>query len=216
MEAMWTRYLPHTDVARQLLERGELGEVGLVLADFSVGPVRGESGRLLDPALGGGALLDLGVYVVSFASFALGTPERVAVSGSLGPTGVDVQAGLVLTSPSGAQAVLATGFSGASPWTASISGGDARIEVAAPFWGPSDLRLVRGSEVLGEWRDHSGRMGRQGLCYQAAALARYVTEGRLESPLQPNAEAVAVLQTIDEARHALGYPDPEAWRDGAA
>jgi predicted dehydrogenase len=216
MEAMWTRYLPHTDVSRQLLERGDLGEVGLVLADFCGGPVRGEGGRLLDPALGGGALLDLGVYVVSFASFALGRPERITVSGMLGPTGVDLQAGLVLDHPGGAQAVLAAGLLGASPWTASISGADARIEIAAPFWGPSDLRLVRGVEVLGEWRDTSGRVGRQGLCYQAAALARYVAEGRLESPLHPNAEAVAVLETLDEARHALGYADPHAWRDAAA
>jgi predicted dehydrogenase len=216
MEAMWTRYLPHTDVSRQLLERGDLGEVGLVLADFCGGPVRGEGGRLLDPALGGGALLDLGVYVVSFASFALGRPERITVSGMLGPTGVDLQAGLVLDHPGGAQAVLAAGLLGASPWTASISGADARIEIAAPFWGPSDLRLARGREVLGEWRDTSGRVGRQGLCYQAAALARYAAEGRLESPLHPNAEAVAVLETLDEARHALGYADPHAWRDAAA
>jgi len=217
MEAMWTRYLPHMDVTRQLLERGDLGELGLVLADFCGGPVRGDGGRLLDPALGGGGLLDLGVYPVSFASFALGPPERVTVSGTLGPTGVDVQAGLVLDHPGGAQAVLTAGLLGASPWTASISGADARIEIAAPFWGPSDLRLVRGGgEVIGEWRDQSERVGRQGLCYEAAALARYVAEGRRESPLQPNAEAVAVLRTLDEARHALGYPDPGAWRDGAA
>jgi predicted dehydrogenase len=217
MEAMWTRYLPHTDVSRQLLERGDLGQVGLVLADFCGGPVRGEGGRMLDPALGGGALLDLGVYVVSFASFALGRPERVTASGTIGPTGVDLQAGIVLDHRGGAQAVLAAGLLGASPWTASISGADARIEIAAPFWGPSDLRLVRGGgAVLGEWRDTSGRVGRQGLCYQAAALARYVDEGRRESPLQPNAETVAVLRTLDDARHALGYADPEAWRDGAA
>jgi predicted dehydrogenase len=127
-----------------------------------------------------------------------------------------VQAGLVLDSPGGAQALLAAGFLGPSPWTASISGADARIEIASPFWGPSDLRLLRRGEVQGEWRDTSGRSGRQGLCYQAAALARYVAEGRRESPLHPNAEAVAVLRTLDEARHALGYADPEAWRDGAA
>jgi predicted dehydrogenase len=216
MEAMWTRYLPHADVVRQLLERGELGEIGLVLADFCGGPVRDGGDRLLDPALGGGALLDLGVYPVSFASSVLGTPERVTASGTLGPTGVDVQAGLVLDHAQGAQAVLAAGLLGSSPWTASISGADARIEIAAPFWGPSDLRLLHGPEVLGEWRDSSGRSGRQGLCYQAAALARYVTEGRRESPLHPNAEAVAVLRTLDEARRSLGYADPDAWRDGAA
>jgi predicted dehydrogenase len=178
--------------------------------------VRGEGGRLLDATLGGGALLDLGVYPVSFASFVLGRPERVTASGTLGPTGVDGAAGLVLDHAGGAQAVLATGFLGASPWTASISGADARIEIAAPFWGPSDLRVVRGGEVLGEWRDTSGRAGRQGLCYQAAALARSLSEGRRESPLHPNAEAVTVLETLDEARHALGYADPDAWRDGAA
>ena len=215
MEAMWTRYLPHTDVLRQLLERGELGEVGLVLADFCGGPVRGSGGRLLDPALGGGALLDLGVYPVSWASFVLGRPERITASGTLGPTGVDLTAGLVLDHAGGAQAILATGLLGSSPWTSSVSGSDARVEVASPFWGPSDLRLVRRGEVQGEWKDRYGRPGRQGLCYQAAALARFLHEGRRESPLHPNAEAVAVLEVLDAARHALGYADPDAW-GGAA
>ena len=212
MEAMWTRYLPQSDVLRRLLEAGDLGDVRLVTADFASGPVQGDGGRMLDPALGGGGLLDLGVYVVSFASSVLGTPDAVTVRGSLGPTGVDLQASLILDHASGAQALLVAGLAARTPWTATVAGSAARVEVASPFWAASGLRVVGAhGGLLAEWADPYGRPGRQGLCYQAAALARYVAEGRTESPLHPLDEAVAVLATIDEARHALGYADPPEW-----
>src|SRR3954454_22072206 len=72
MEAMWTRFLPQTDVVAQLLERGDLGRPALAVADFAGGPVSAPGGRLLDPEQGGGALLDLGVYVAWWGHFALG------------------------------------------------------------------------------------------------------------------------------------------------
>jgi predicted dehydrogenase len=212
MEAMWTRYLPQSDILRQLLAAGDLGEVRLVTADFAGGPVQGDGGRMLDPALGGGALLDLGVYVVSFASAVLGPADAVTVRGSLGPTGVDLQASLVLEYAGGAQALLVSGLTARTPWTATVAGSAARVEVASPFWAASGLRVVAADGgVLAEWTDPYGRPWREGLCYQAAALARSVAEGRTESPLHPLDEAVAVLATIDEARHALGYADPPEW-----
>jgi len=205
MEAMWTRYLPQTDIARQLLDDGALGEVRVVTADFGGNATYDPTGRLWNPALAGGALLDLGVYVVSWASFALGAPAGIIASGSLAPTGVDEQAALVLSTVSGAQALLSTTLRAGTPSLATISGSAGRIETDAPFWGPSGLRVHRADGSLAaHWRDAYGRPHRQGMSYEGAALARYVAEGRTESPLHSLDEAVSTLATIDEARRQLG------------
>ncbi|WP_295128024.1 Gfo/Idh/MocA family protein [uncultured Leifsonia sp.] len=205
MEAMWTRYLPQTDIVRQLLDSGALGEVRVVTADFGGRAPFDPAGRLWNPALAGGALLDLGVYVVSWASFALGAPAGIIATGTLAPTGVDEQVALVLSSARGGQALLSTGLLAGTPSLATIVGTDARIEMASPFWGPSGLRL-HGADgrVDAEWTDPYGRPHRQGMSYEAAALARYVAEGRTESPLHSLDEAVSTLATIDEARRQLG------------
>ena len=206
MEAMWTRYRPQSDVIRQLLEAGELGDVRVVTADFGGSATFDPTSRLFDPALAGGALLDLGVYVVSWASFVLGSPSAVTARGALAPTGVDAQAALLLSSPGGAQALLSTTLNAATPEKSVIAGSRARIEVDSPFWFADRLRVVdSGSNQVGEWRDGYDRPARQSLCYQAAALARYVAEGRTESPLHTLDETIAVMATLDEARRQVGY-----------
>lgn len=205
MEAMWTRYLPQTDIVRQLLDDEAFGEVRVATADFGGAVTVDPTSRLFDPALGGGALLDLGVYAVSWASFALGHPTRVLASGSLASTGVDEQAALVLTTATGAQALLSTGLRAATPSLATISGWSGRVETDSPFWSASGLRFfgADGREAA-RWTDHCGRPGREGMAYEAAALARYVTAGLTESPLHPLDEAIDTLATIDEARRQLG------------
>ncbi len=206
MEAMWTRYLPQTDIARQLLADGALGELRVVTADFGGDMAFDPRSRMFDPALGGGALLDLGVYVVSWASFALGAPAQVLATGSLAPTGVDAQVALVLTANTGAQALLSTGLLAGTPSLATISGSRGRIETGAPFWGPSGLRVFGGNgAMVGHWTDDFGRPGRDGMSYEAAALARFVADGLTDSPLHPLDEAISTLETIDEARRQVGY-----------
>lgn len=106
MEAMWTRFQPAIVAARELIADGAIGEVQQVQADLGVSQPYDPTDRLFDPAQGGGALLDLGVYVVSFAQHFLGTPDRVRVSGSRAPSGVDVEAGLLLGYDDGRAATL--------------------------------------------------------------------------------------------------------------
>jgi predicted dehydrogenase len=208
MEAMWTRYLPQTDIVRQLLEDGAFGDVRVVTADFGGSARFDPASRLFDPALGGGALLDLGVYVVSWASFALGSPASVFATGSLAPTGVDEQVALVLSSSTGAQALLSTGLRAGTPSLATISGSEGRVETDSPFWSASGVRFYDGDgRLAAHWVDPYGRPHREGMSYEAAAVARYVTEGLTESPLQPLDEAIATLATLDEARRQLGVAD---------
>jgi predicted dehydrogenase len=212
MEAMWTRFLPQTDVVAQVLEDGALGPLALATADFAGGPaLRDPGGRLLDPEQGGGALLDLGVYVAWWAQFALGTPEHVTARGVLGPTGVDEQATLVLERGD-AHGIGFAGFRGRTAWTAEVVGAEGRITVASPYWAASALTLTGADgAVLDRWQDDYGRPFRQGLCYEAAAVARAIAEGRTEHPDHPSSRAVAVLETLDRARHELGYTDPPSW-----
>jgi predicted dehydrogenase len=208
MEAMWTRYLPHVDVARQLLENGELGEVGLVAADFGFPAAFDPESRMFDPAKAGGALLDLGVYPISFAQFALpALAEGPAVHafGTLAVTGVDAQTSMILETGAGAQALLSVSITAALPAAAWIGGSRGRIDVHAPFWSPSGLTFTPVQGEPATFIDPSGIRGRDGFAYEGTAVARYISDGLLDSPLHPFSEAIATLRIIDEARRQLGY-----------
>ncbi|WP_108249498.1 Gfo/Idh/MocA family protein [Planctomonas deserti] len=203
MEAMWTRYLPQTDIVRQLLQGGDLGDIRIVTASFGGTASTDPADRINDPALGGGALLDLGVYPVSFAHLVLGAPERVTARGYATATGVDGQSALVLESGS-AQALLHTTLFAAPPATAVIAGGTGTITVHPRFWEPAELTVARHGHELAHWKDESGLIGRGALGRSAVAAAIAIGEGRTEEPLHTLDDAIAVLGTIDEARRQLG------------
>jgi predicted dehydrogenase len=207
MEAMWTRFLPHIDVVRQVLETGGLGDVTTVIADHGQWFADDASSRLFDPALAGGALLDLGIYPVSFASFALGTPASIVATGKLAFTGVDGQVSTILSAANGAQALVNTTLFAKTPTTATIVGTEARIEIDGDFYAPSRVSLIARDGQRVEW-DANVITGAEGLCFQAAELARLVAEGASESPLIPNAETISILQTTDEIRRQLGVRYP--------
>jgi len=206
-EAMWTRFLPHMDVVRQLLADGVLGEVSTVIADHGQYFTPDAASRLFDPDLAGGALLDLGIYPISFASFALGTPTSITAVGQRAFTGVDGQISAVLSAASGAQSVVNTTLFAKTPTTASISGTAARLEIAGDFYAPSavSLRSPDGDRV--NWSNNE-IFDHEGLVYQAAAAARSIASGALESELMPLAETVAIMETMDEIRRQVGVSFP--------
>ena len=205
MEAIWTRFLPQTDVIAQLLADGALGEVTTVLADHGQYFAPDPHSRLFSPALAGGALLDLGVYPISFASFVLGPPDAVAATGTLTDAGVDAQVSMTLTSGS-AQACLNTTLLARTPTTASISGSTGRIELSGPFYAPGTLTL---STAAGEAVRRADPIGEHlGLCHEAAHLAQLVADGATESPLMPLDETVRILRTIDEISRQIGVTYP--------
>ena len=207
VEAMWTRFLPSTDVVRQLLADGALGDVETVSADHGQWFALDPASRLFAPELAGGALLDLGIYPVSFAAFVLGAPTSVVARGTVTGTGVDRQVSAVLGSPSGAQAVVNTTLAARTPTVAAISGSRARIELDGPFYVPRRVRLVDRDGAVAE----SGRPrieGHLGLCHEAAHLAQLVADGATESPLLPLAETVSIMETLDEIRSQVGVSYP--------
>ena len=205
MEAMWSRFLPQTTVLARLLTDGVLGERRWAAADFGVEFSFNPASRAFDPALAGGALLDLGVYSLWFTHFALGAPARITASGSLASTGVDAQATVVLEYGDGVQAVASASMLVGTPTVASINGTAARIEVDKKFLAPGGFRLVSaddGREL--RFTDPTSLRGRDGLCYQATAVAAHIADGRAEAPEHPLETSIAVLRVIDEARRQLG------------
>lgn len=203
MEAMWTRFLPQTDVLRQLLAAGSLGDVLTVIADHGQHFDKDPAHRLFSPALAGGALLDLGIYPVSFASMVLGNPMTVTARGENAFTGVDGWVSMLLESAhSNAHAVVDTTLFAATPTTATVSGTVARVEISGPFYAPGVLTYVhrKGSRLTydgGEIRNH------RGLAYEAAHLAQLIADGQTESPLMPLDETVQIMTVLDEARRQI-------------
>ena len=204
MEAMWTRFLPHTAVIRDWLAAGVLGDIVTVTADHGQWFAEDPGFRLFAPALGGGALLDLGVYPVSFASMVLGPPARIMSMSDPAFTGVDAQTSMLFGYGSGAQAVLTCTLRAKSPTRAAIVGTDARIEVDGAFYAPAAVTLIPrdGDPVRVESR-HEGR----GLRHQADEVARRLAAGDVESPLMPLDETISIMETMDTV---LG----QAWQDG--
>jgi predicted dehydrogenase len=206
MEAMWTRYLPQTEVMLRLGDDGVLGDLRLALADFGTRGATDPSGRIYNPALGGGALLDLGIYPLWFAHLWLGKPSSVTALGTLASTGVDEQTAIVLRYGSGAQAVLSTTLMSFTPARASISGTDARIEVNPWFAVPAGFELVKPGkgDVRLQYVNGTPLQFRDGLAWEAAAVAQHVKDGLLDSPLHPFAFAIEIIETMDEVRRQVG------------
>ena len=208
MEAVWTRFLPPIVRLRELVAAGAIGEVRMVQADFGFRTAFNPAHRLFDPALGGGALLDVGIYPVSLASMLLGTPSGVVGLAHLGETGVDEQAGMVLRYPGGQLAVLSTAIRTTTPQEALILGTDGYIRVHSPWWNPTRLTLSRPKQS-----DEVIEPPRQGIGYhdEAAEVGRCLQAGQTESVVMPLDETVAVLETLDELRRQWGlrYPTEE-------
>jgi predicted dehydrogenase len=194
MEAMWTRFLPHIALVRDWLAAGTLGAIVTVTADHGQWFPEDPEFRLFAPELGGGALLDLGIYPVSFASMILGPPNRIAAVIDPAFTGVDAQTSMVFGYESEAQAVLTCTLRAKSPTRAAIVGTDARIEIDGDFYAPATVTLLpRDGEPTRIESTHEGR----GLRHQADEVARRLAAGDLESPLMALDESIAIMQTMD-------------------
>ena len=209
MEAMWMRCNPAIRRMSELIAGGVVGEVGTVHAAFGLPGPFDPTHRLRDPALGGGALLDLGVYPVSFAHLVLGAPDSVAAWASLTPEGVDANTALLLGYDSGAVATLSCGIVAATPLRASVAGTLGRIELPSPFFRPDELLLHR----VGDDDDAEPeliRVPRRGIgfVHEAEEAMRCLRAGLLESPLVPWSSTLEVMDILDTARAQIGVRYP--------
>ena len=194
MEAMWTRFLPHVAAIRELIAKGELGEIVTVEADHGQWFEKDPASRLFAPDLGGGALLDLGVYPVSFASMILGEPSRLTALVDPAFTGVAGQASMLVGYDNGAHAVLTCTSGAQSATRACITGDKARIEIDGSFYAPTSFSLIKRNGDARRFEfAHRGR----GLHHEAVEVARCLAEGLLESPVMPLDETVSIMATME-------------------
>jgi predicted dehydrogenase len=201
-EAMWTRYLPQFDVVDQMLRRGDLGTIRMATADvgWRMGP--DAPARFFDPAQGGGAALDMGVYGYWFAQFAIGRPVRIAALGSLTDSGVDDQAVVALSGADGRFASVTTSMAVTNSGLAAIHGTAGSVRFLDPFVFPARFVVDVDGEPY-EWRDTSGLAMRDGLAWQTTALAKMIARGITDSPIHSLDDAIGVLSTIDTVREQL-------------
>ncbi|MCL4219389.1 MAG: Gfo/Idh/MocA family oxidoreductase, partial [Candidatus Hydrogenedentes bacterium] len=205
MEAMYTRHLPLMHEVRKWLRDGAVGEIRLVQANRCSSGTYPPQGRHMNLALGGGSLLDVGIYVLSFASMVLGEPDTVSGHAHLGPTGADEQASMALKYQSGALASLNCALHTDNTDDARILGTAGAIYIDAPFWGASRATLVRPGrpEIVCE-----RPIENNGLNYEAAETMRCIRQGLTESPIMPLDESLSLMAVMDtlRAQWRLKYP----------
>ena len=206
MEAMWTRYLPHMVRIRELIAGGALGEARAVRADHTQRISSDPAHRLNALELGGGALLDLGIYPVSFAWDILGAPTTIVASATLGPTGADSEVATIFTHASGAVSTSISASHAAGPNVAHVIGTDARIDIDAVWYSPTTFRLVRPDGTVIE--EYTSTLEGRGMQFQALAAEAYIAAGRTDSDVLPIDETVAIMATLDEVRSLIGVRYP--------
>ncbi|WP_139993307.1 Gfo/Idh/MocA family protein [Paenibacillus paridis] len=208
MEAMWTRFLPPILKVKEWLAADKIGEVRLVKADFGFDIGWAPESRLLDPALGGGALLDAGIYPVSFASLIYGTaPAKIMSSARLGQTGVDEQFSLLFEYEGGRTAALNGAVQLGMVSDAYIYGTKGYIHVPNFLFGKSATLHAKDAEPESFVDDRKA----EGYAFEAEEAMKALREGRLESSAIPLDETLAIMNTLDTIRKQWGlrYPADE-------
>ncbi|MFM5904980.1 MAG: Gfo/Idh/MocA family protein [Micrococcales bacterium] len=206
MEAMWSRFLPSMRAAVEVVRQGTIGDVTMLIADHNQYLPISVAPRLHDPMLGGGSIIDLGIYPVSFAFHLLGKPNQVTASGRLNPDGLDLHTGMIFGYESGQQALLASGIDSAGPVTAEILGTDGRIAMERSFYEQCAFTVYDSENNIVE-RYETKVQGR-GMQYQAIEVETCIKAGKLESEIMPLSETVEIMETMDEIRAQIGVRFP--------
>jgi len=206
LEAMWTRYLPHMVRIRELVKSGALGTIRSVIADHNQNVSMDPLHRLNNPLLGGGALLDLGIYPVSFTYDILGAPTSIVAVATTAATNVDRQTSMILSYGEDAQAVLQTTLDLAGPNRAVIVGSEGRIEIDEVWYMPTTYTRFDGKGNVVE--EFDGTVTGRGMQFQAAELERLVAAGETANEILSPAESVQIMRTLDEARRQIGLTYP--------
>lgn len=204
MEALWTRFLPMHKALYEFVQHGGLGEVRMVQANFGFRANFDPTHRLFDPVLGGGALLDVGVYVLAFAIRYLGMPTHINGFADVGATGVDEQAGYVLGYPSGATAVLTSAVRSHTYNEAVLIGTKGRARVHERFHEGTTYT----TDINGVIETHTIPLEESGLQYQAIEVQRCLREGLVQSPGMPHDDTLAIARVMDNLRGQWGIRYP--------
>ncbi|CAN2205431.1 MviM Predicted dehydrogenases and related proteins [Candidatus Nanopelagicaceae bacterium] len=205
MEAMWARFLPHYAQVREIIASGVLGKIHTIQADHGQRLADQNIPRLVEPSLAGGALLDLGIYPVSFAHMILGNPSKITSSAVLTDKGVDAQTSMIFDYDDGAQAVLNTTMIEQTPCRAVVAGLNGWLEIDRTFYNPASMRVVLNDGTTTEYP--SSYVG-HGLREQAEVFKQLVTSGQQQSQILNWQDTVDIMKTLDQVRSQIGLKYP--------
>ena len=205
MEAMWSRFLPHYALVREIVASGILGKILTVHADHGQRLADQNIPRLVDPLLAGGALLDLGIYPVSFAHMILSNPTKITASGVLTDRGVDGQTSMIFDYSSGAQAILNTTMLEQTPCRAVVAGVNGWLEIDRVFYAPTSMRV---SLFDGTVKQYPNTYVGHGIREQADEFKQLVLSGKQQSEILNWKDTVDIMKTLDTVRSQIGLRYP--------
>jgi predicted dehydrogenase len=204
MEAVWSKFLPQYQKLQELITAGELGEIRSIQVNFGFIPQSPVPSRLFDPALGGGSLLDIGIYNVFLVLSVLGRPDIVEASMTPTAEGVDEQCAALFKYNNGAMAQLFSSLSSNLGTEADISGTKSRIRLTARFYAPSaTIELYTGREETKQIIPVQKENG-SGYQYEARHVGECLRKGLIESPVMTHADSLLIMETMDRIRAAAG------------
>jgi len=208
MEALWTKFLPHYNILMQMIQDNKLGEIENVMANFGFIPTAPIPERFFDPALGGGSLLDIGIYNVFIAMAVLGRPDLVESSMTRAHTGVDEQCAILFKYQNGAMAQLLSSFSSHLPTDANISGSKGRIRLATRFYEPSTTIEYYPERIDSKQIIPFHKEPGFGYQFEARHANECLRMGLSESPVMSHRDSLLLMETLDRIREAAGiiYP----------
>jgi predicted dehydrogenase len=205
MEAMWARFLPHYAQVREIIASDVLGPIFSIHADHGQRLADQNIPRLIEPQLAGGALLDLGIYPISFAHMILGNPVAINSSAVMTDKGVDAQSSMIFTYENGAQAVLTTTMIEQTPCRAVVAGLNGWLEIDRTFYNPASMRVVLNDGSVTEYPNtYSGH----GLREQAESFKQLVQSGKLQSDILSWKDTVDIMKSMDTVREQIGLKYP--------
>lgn len=209
MEAMWTRFFPAFDYLRELLAKETIGTIEMVRSDLSHRASMGPESRHFDPLQAGGALLDIGIYPISFASHILGKPDVWTGVSYIGEKGVDYNSSCLLGYASGPMAVLSFSKRADAPREALIAGSKGTIRVLGRWQQPRQIGLSfgkNGEETIKSFEFEGG-----GYQFEAIAVSDAIIAGKTEHELMPMDETLWLMEIMDGLRQQWGlvYPDEQ-------
>ncbi len=205
LEAMWMRFLPHIHQVRKIITSGVLGDIISVTADHGQRLADQGIARLVEPSLAGGALLDLGIYPVSFAHMVLGVPEKVQASAVMTDKGVDASTSILFTYASGAQAILTTTMIAQTPCRAVVSGVNGWLEIDRTFYNPTTMRVHL---YDGTTTEYPSNYQGHGLREQVIEFANIVRTGKFESEYLTHKHTLEIMDLMDLIRDKIGLKYP--------
>ena len=204
MEALWTKFMPHFQIVMEMLQSGKLGKLRNILVNFGFIPQEPVPQRLYDPALGGGSLLDIGIYCVFMALSALGRPDEIEAVMTPTSTGVDEQLAVNFKYAGGELAQLFSSFSTNLPTEAEISGEQGRIRLTTRFYEPgTSIEYYPGrvdSRQLISFHKEPGF----GYQFQARHVVECLRMGLTESPIMRHEDTLLIMETMDRIREKIG------------